>query len=211
MPVTDYYLIGKVTVPSAWIAFLAGFFITYVLIRLHFGKKHAQEVGDALFYLVIIWKFSVVLTDFSSVLQAPLSILYFHGGKWGFFLGLLFVTWNILRKHVSSKHAIWTILLTAVSWQSIYEVTMVLLNQGGVWVKIGTVVIFAAMMAVAWWMFVKQHNSPFDMAVLWAAGNVFAAAFQPGPFWGTSLIVSLWIAAFLIIMKEKKERKVDFE
>ena len=52
------------------------------------GKSMQKSIGDAFFYLVIVWKLSIVLTDFDSVLRSPLAIIYFHGGVVGFYLGL---------------------------------------------------------------------------------------------------------------------------
>ena len=105
MPVTSFFTIGSLSVPSSWIALMAAFVVAYSAVRFRYGKKHAEIIGDAFFYLVIVWKLSVVLTDFDSVLRSPLAIVYFHGGVVGFYLGLLFIAGKIFMGY--EKGAAW--------------------------------------------------------------------------------------------------------
>ena len=92
-----------------------------------------KSLGDTFFYLVIVWKLSILFTDFDSVLRSPLAIFYFHGGVFGFYLGLLFIAGKILwemkkgRLDVVGFRALFT---GAVLVQVVYQVMMVLLNEG---------------------------------------------------------------------------------
>lgn len=90
MAVTHFFQIGHLSVPSSWIAFIVGVVLAYVAVRVRFGKLHSERVADAFFTLVLVWKLSVVVTDFGSILRSPLALIYFDGGTVGFFLGLLF-------------------------------------------------------------------------------------------------------------------------
>ena len=87
MVVTNYFQIGNLSAPSSWIAFMVGVVSAYVAVRVRFGKPQGDRVADAFFTLGLIWKFSILLTDFKSVLRSPMAFIYFDGGTIGFFLG----------------------------------------------------------------------------------------------------------------------------
>ena len=96
MSVTDYFQIGNLSVPSSWIAFIVAAIFAYGAVRARFGKRHAEVMADAFFIVVIVWKLSVLLTDFGSVLRSPLAVIYFDGGAVGFYLGLLVAAGKIV-------------------------------------------------------------------------------------------------------------------
>ena len=79
MSVTDYFQIGNLSVPSSWIAFIVAAIFAYGAVRARFGKRHAEVMADTFFIVVIVWKLSVLLTDFGSVLRSPLAVIYRDG------------------------------------------------------------------------------------------------------------------------------------
>ena len=89
MAVTKLFIIGNTTVPSSWVALVLAFALTYLVIRLRYGKRISGVLVDSMFYFVLVWKLSVILTDFKNVIKSPLSIIYFNGGRIGLYLGLL--------------------------------------------------------------------------------------------------------------------------
>ncbi|WP_409251987.1 hypothetical protein V1502_18090 [Bacillus sp. SCS-153A] len=84
----EWYSIGAFSFPSTWGALVAAFFITGLFLRLYYGKDHYDWFGNSVFWFILTWKFSVILFDFTSVINQPLSILYFNGGMKGFWLGI---------------------------------------------------------------------------------------------------------------------------
>lgn len=199
MPVTQYYPIGSITMPSSWIAFIAGFIITYLFIRLYFGKVQGERIGDLFFYVVIIWKLSVILTDFSMVMKNPLSILYFHGGAFGWILGLVVAGVLLLRRVYKEKWKRidkWSLLLALICWQAVYQIAMTFLNEGSLVVKSATILLFAAVFALSWWSEQKKVNTVSELAGVLIAVHFFVSAIQ-GNLLNTAFITTIFIGLLL--------------
>ncbi len=192
MPVTSFFIIGSLSVPASWIALMAAFVVAYSAVRFRYGKKHAEIIGDAFFYLVIVWKLSIVLTDFESVLRSPLAIIYFHGGVVGFYLGLLFIAGKILldmKKGRLGADGFRALFTGAVLVQVVYQVMMVLLNEGELIAQVVTVVVFGLFAVFFWMNSGKAGNWPVQLALVFMAVHVFVAAVQPDEFIQTPLII----------------------
>lgn len=207
MPVTSFFTIGSLSVPSSWIALMAAFVVAYSAVRFRYGKKHAEIIGDAFFYLVIVWKLSVVLTDFDSVLRSPLAIVYFHGGVVGFYLGLLFIAgkslWDIKKARLGAEE--FRALFTgAVLVQVVYQVMMVLLNEGELIAQVVTVVVFGLFSVFFWMNSGKAGNWPVQLVLVFMAVHVFVAAVQPDEFIQTPLISTVVMGLFFVIVFMRK-------
>ena len=153
MKVSTYFLIGNMTVPSSWVALIIAFVIAYSLVRFKFEKRVAEKMSDLIFYFIIVWKFSVLITNFETVIQSPLSIIYFHGGRVGIFLGLFVVGIKVLieiNKNRLNKDDVVVLFLGSVIIQVVYQLTMVLLNEGALLVQLMTLVIFIPFAVFAW-------------------------------------------------------------
>ncbi|PID05045.1 MULTISPECIES: hypothetical protein [unclassified Sporosarcina] len=199
MPVTQYYPIGSITMPSSWIAFIAGFLVTYLFIRLYFGKVHGARVGDLFFNVVIIWKLSVIVTDFSMVIKNPLSILYFHGGTVGWILGLVVAGLWMLRQVYKEKWKRidkWTLLLALICWQAIYQIAMAFLNEGNLVVKSTTILLFVAVFVLSWWSEQKKINTVSELAFVLVAVHFLVSAIQ-GNLLNTAFITTIFIGLFM--------------
>lgn len=210
VPVTQYYPIGSITLPSSWIAFIASFIVIYLFIRLYFGKVHGERIGDAFFYVVIIWKLSVILTDFSMVRQNPLSILYFHGGRVGWILGLITASALMIRRAYTERWARidrWALLLGLVAWQAVYQVIMVFLNEGSLLAKVGTVLIFAVLIILVWWSERKGANTVAELAAIVVAGHFFVSALQ-GNLVNNAFIATIFIGLLLWILERMSAQPI---
>lgn len=217
MLVTKLYLIGNITVPSNYLALIVAFILAYSVIRLRLGKVPATLFSDAVFYVLIIWKLSVILTDFSTVIRAPISIVYFNGGFTGFCLGLLFVAgriwldWNRGKVDTNSLIALFTGVVTV---QAIFQVMMVLLNKGSLIAGIGTVVIFIALTIFVWRSELTEDHITL-ISMLFMAVHIFVAAIQPKGFLNPPLFITLMIGVFFIaifkLAKVQPERRSEIE
>ncbi|MDV6376939.1 hypothetical protein ORD22_01505 [Sporosarcina sp. GW1-11] len=196
----QYYPIGSITVPSSWIAFIVGFAITYLVIRYYFGKTYGERIGNVFFNVIIIWKLSVILTDFSTVLHYPLSILYFHGGTVGWLLALslvgLHTLWQAYRQKWQRIDQ-WSLLLALLSWQTVYQMVMALLNEDNLFVKVVTITMFFLLSILAFWSYRKNVNTVSELAGIWIAVHFMVSAFQSGGFLLTTFITTILIGLLL--------------
>lgn len=199
MLVTHYFTIGSLSVPSSWIALIVAFVVAYSAVRVRYGKKYAEALSDAFFYLIIVWKLSVVITDFSSVIRSPLSLIYFDGGLVGFYLGLAFIAGKVLldgKKGRLTAEGIRVLLMGAVVVQAVFQVMMVLLNEGQLIVQVVTVAAFT-LFALFYW--IKGDGTVLFIG-LFMAVHVFVVVWQPAGLVGTPFITTLLIGLFFIVL-----------
>lgn len=201
MPVTDYFLLWKVTVPSSWIAAVSGFILAWLAVRLKFGKSTADIVIDGIFTTIIVWKLSVIITDFETVRRAPLALLYFNGGKFGFLFGILVAALFLLfTRKPKPPTANQGILLGVICAQAGYQVTMALLNDGTLMTKAITIVLFASFA-----LFAFLHFEAEKMPVVYGAGlcvalHAFIAAIQPSGFTGIPFAATVVASGLVVII-----------
>ncbi|CAN7204864.1 hypothetical protein [Rossellomorea sp. LjRoot5] len=106
-----WYTIGSFTFPSTWGAIIASFILTFLF--LYFWNRKASDwYSNGVFYFLVIWKLSVIVVDFQNVIEHPITILYFHGGRWGYWLGLLTVLLYIFVRRVD------TVYRLVIAWMS---------------------------------------------------------------------------------------------
>ncbi|MFJ7932851.1 hypothetical protein [Sporosarcina sp. NPDC096371] len=197
MPVTHYFTLGNLSVPSAWIAFIVAFVVAYSAVRVRYGKKHAELLSDAFFYVVIVWKLSVLITDFSSVIRSPMSIIYFDGGVVGFYLGLAFVAGKVLvdrKKGRLAADGLRVLFTSTVIVQAVYQVMMVLLNDGQLVTQVVTIAVFG-MFVVFYWI---KDDGTRPFILLFMAVHVFVAAWQPAGVVGTPVIVTVLLGCLFM-------------
>jgi len=212
MNVTNFFIIVNTTVPSAWIALVVAFVVAYFAIRLRFGNQVSGVMADSIFYFIIVWKFSVIVTDFQNVIKAPLSILYFNGGRIGFYLGLLAIIITILvelkRKNLN-KLDLTTLFIGVITIQAVYQIMMALLNDGSLVAKVMTVLIFSAFTLLVWGSVQKFEKTPIQLAMLFVAVHIFAASFQPLGIFSLPVITTLLISLFFVIINSKENKIVS--
>ncbi|MFI8687976.1 hypothetical protein [Rossellomorea sp. NPDC077527] len=116
-----WYTIGSFTFPSSWGGILASLILTYLF--LYFWNREASDwYSSAVFIFIIVWKLSVIVVDYPMVIEHPLTILYFHGGKIGYWLGILTTLIYIyLKKRVSSTNVITSWISTVVFFEMVYH------------------------------------------------------------------------------------------
>lgn len=213
MFVTKLFLVGKVTVLSSWIALIFAFIAAYVAVRKRFGKQCADVLLDGVFYFVLVWKLSVLITDFNIVIKWPLSIIYFHGGRTGVYLGLLaacVVVYRSVKKKRLRKEAQLGLFFGVVLIQAVYQVLMALMNDNPLAAEWITVILFAVFALFVWVVIKRPDSSLIQLALLFMAMHVFVASFQPAGVMDTAVGATGLISLFFILL-QVKGRHADIE
>ncbi|GGG13462.1 hypothetical protein GCM10007425_04710 [Lysinibacillus alkalisoli] len=191
MKFTDTYIIGNLTFLSSWLAVLFALFFTWLIIRLQYRKETAQLYSDLAFTFIIVWKFSAIFTDFSIIVQQPLSLLYFNGGKIGIVFAFIAVCIQFWRKRmtVDAKEMAVAIMMT----QSIFQLAMVILNDNHLWQEVITLVVFSSTLIYS------IRTTHIKIALQnFAFIHILVALLQPVPIyaqfsvWFTIIAVGMW-------------------
>lgn len=187
---TEWYSIRTLTLPATAIALLLAFFIVWVVLRIQFSKRWAGVYGDAIFTFILVWKFSLIVTDFRGVIEQPLALIYFNGGTIGVYLGVIVVilqfVWKkqkILLDAEAVTASIWAIVLT----QSIYQWLVVLLNDNPVKSEVITLLVLSLLTIFILW----KMTVPTKSLLIYTMGLMSVAVFQPQGIWQTAVGISL--------------------
>ncbi len=209
MPVTEWFIIKSLTIPSSWLAVLMAILITGIIVWRKFGRETEDWFSDAAILFLLVWKFSVVITYFEMIIDSPLSILYFNGGSVGLFLGLivtlLILLWKFRGENWPLSELV-ALLFSMVMLQSLYQLFMVILNESVLWVKIVTIVLFAGLATLAWLKIAVSQTWQIQLSVLFLFTHIFVALIQPQgilqtPLFVTSLFVICGFVAYLFTYK----------
>lgn len=209
MFITKYFQVFNLTVPSSWIALLLSFAMAYVIVRVKFGKASAHFLGDAIFYFVIVWKLSVVLTDFKTILQSPLSILYFNGGVVGVYLGVLAVGIHLFiaskNNGLSHSHT-FSMLVASIATLSMYQLWMALFNTGPFLIRFVTVVVFFVFILILV-VFMDQFKDMLKEFILLTIGlHLFISVLQPAGIFQTSTIITIIVGGVSLLSMMRKRK-----
>ena len=210
MPVTDWFIIKSLTIPSSWVAVLLAILLTGIIVWRKFGKETEDWFSDAAILFLLVWKFSVVITDFEMIIDSPLSILYFNGGSIGVFLGLSIalskLLWQFMRG-IWQESELVAMLFSMVMLQSLYQIIMVLLNEAAPWQKIVTVVLFVLLATLTWLKINSSTTWQFQLIVLLLLTHIFVALIQPQgmlqtPLFVTGMFVVCGLLAYALTNKQ---------
>ncbi|KUF35273.1 hypothetical protein [Lysinibacillus sp. F5] len=187
---TEWYSIRALTLPATAVALLITFIIVWLILRVQFSKKWSEVYADAIFTFLIVWKLSLLVTDFKAVVNNPMSLLYFNGGTIGVYLGVIVVSLQIWRKRHNlqfEKQDIipcsWAIILT----QSIYQMIVVLLNDNTTSSEIITLVVLSVLTIIILWKLAAMKQA----LLLYTVGYLIVALFQTLGIWQTTVGVSV--------------------
>ena len=201
VPVTQWFIIKSLTVPSSWIALLIAFIITGLIVWKRFGK-HAENVySDAVILFIVVWKLSVVITDFDLVVDSPMMIFYFNGGETGFYLGLaaaIIRMFFFLKKRQFHEQDLIITLFSITLIQCIYQILMVFLNNGTTLQGFMTYIIFLLMGFGVWRYSSYGTIWRIQLTVLFVFAHILASIIQPEGFFQTSMMATIICMAFII-------------
>lgn len=194
LPVTDWFIIKSLTIPSSWIAILLALFITGIVLRMKFGKDTEDWFSDAAILFLIVWKFSVVFTDFDMIVKYPLGILYFNGGETGFYIALVLalsrLVWQIRSRGLPERE-VGAMLIGFVLLQSLYQFLMVIMNEAEIWQKLMTIVIFTGMTTLTWKKAFASNVWRLQLLTLFLFTHILAAVLQPEGVFQSPLMVTV--------------------
>ncbi|MCR8851236.1 hypothetical protein [Lysinibacillus fusiformis] len=206
---TNWYSIRALTLPATAIALLITFFIVWLILRLQFSKKWSEAYSDAAFTFILVWKFSLLVTDFKSVMAQPISLLYFNGGTVGVFLGAIAASLQVWRKRhklsLQGHHIMaysWAIILT----QSIYQWLVVLFNDNSTTSEVITLMVLSVLTVFILW---KMQGGVKRGLILYTAALIIVAAFfQPLGIGQTAVGMSLLLLCLGIVLEQEERIKV---
>ena len=187
---TEWYSIRTLTLPATAVALLITFFIVWLILRLQFSKKWSELYSDAIFTFIIVWKLSLLVTDFKTVVNNPITLLYFNGGTMGVLLGVIVASLQIWRKRQSLQleeqemiAGSWAIILT----QSIYQMLAVLLNDNNTSSEVITLAVLSVVTLVILWRLVAVKQA----LILYTISYLIVAILQPLGIGQTAVGVSV--------------------
>ncbi|WP_171651767.1 redoxin domain-containing protein [Paenibacillus foliorum] len=137
------------------IAILAGFAVMKLRLRhkLDSDNKSYDRAFEALLIWLLTWKLSLLLSDPQSVIESPLSLLYFSGGEQGAWIGAATAGGYVwLRDH---KSPMWgqyiDSWLVSLFWgYMVYRVFKLIFEEGNVATNGLLLVVGAVVAAIGW-------------------------------------------------------------
>ncbi|MFJ7981878.1 hypothetical protein ACIQ1D_16505 [Lysinibacillus xylanilyticus] len=197
---TEWYSIRALTLPATAVALLVAFFIVWLVLRVQFPKKWAGVYGDAVFTFIVVWKLSLIVTDFKAVIAQPFALLYFNGGTIGVFLGVMAVSLQLWWKRQKIQFDAsgiaaysWAIILT----QSIYQWLVVLLNDNQTTSEVITLLVLSTLTVFILWRITTINRA----LILYTIGLIIVALFQPHGLWQPAVSVSVILFILGIVIQ----------
>ncbi|MFC4409530.1 hypothetical protein ACFOZY_03655 [Chungangia koreensis] len=214
MPVTQWFILKSLTIPSSWIALLAAFIITGLIVWKRYGKQAENMYSDIVIIFIVVWKLSVVVTDFNMVVDSPLMILYFNGGQTGIYLGVvaaLIRTFFALKKNGFSVKDTEIALFSIILIQCIYQVLMVFLNDGTNWqgmltFTIFTIISFAVLLYISKGTLWRIQLATIMLLVMLLIGTIQPEGMNQTPILTTIVCM---LAIFPILFKQVKQKPTE--
>lgn len=187
---TEWFSFRTLTLPATAVALLVAFIIVWLVLRIQFPKKWAEVYGDAVFTFILVWKFSIIVTDFKAVIAQPVALLYFNGGTIGVLLGVMVASLQLWWKRQKLQFDAagiaaygWAIILT----QSIYQWLVVLLNDNQANSEMITLLVLSILTVLILWKITAINRALF----LYTIGLMIVALFQPHGLWQPAVGVSV--------------------
>lgn len=145
----SFIQIGNVTVQIEWVAILLAFLL-FIAGEKWILKKDSAYFSDIFFYYILTWKLSYVLFDWAIFVDNPMSLLYFHGGIKGHWLGILIAILLFIFKANRQKERLdWSqLLFSFASYFLFYQSMLFILSKqtivGALFVILTFVVLYQA-------------------------------------------------------------------
>ncbi|MGG5254264.1 hypothetical protein ACQYAD_12290 [Neobacillus sp. SM06] len=160
----DYVSFGTITIPVKWLSLIAALLLSFLILKLHkkppFSSIVYDSISNGLLVGVAVLKLSLFLIEPSLVIEHPLSLLYFTGGDFGYWLAIAcasgYFFWETKRKRVLIRERIAAFFYYVLYSYSIFHLTSLFFRPE--WESIFSLV-FSAVVLV--WFFVLKKGTPF--------------------------------------------------
>ncbi len=122
-------------------------------------------------------------------------------------LGLVFVaarTWQDWKKDRIEKEGLAALFIGAVSVQAVFQIMMVVLNEGSMFASIGTSVLFLGLLLFIWKDVQVSGSHLLQLSMLFMAVHLFVASIQPKGLMNPPLFVTLLLGLFFTGLVMKK-------
>jgi hypothetical protein len=197
-----------VTLPTSWVSVLIAFTLVGIILWWLYGKKEASVYADHAIFFILVWKFSVIVTDLSLVIKQPLIILFFNGGTVGFYIAIVATCISIFRqfkKNAFTASQFRTLTMAIIITQSLYQIAMALQNEGLTWQRWLTVIAFFIWLLIAIKNGLNQDIWRKQLIILFSLSHIFIALLQPGGFWQKSLMATFIFSLFVLFVHFSKD------
>ncbi|WP_299743132.1 hypothetical protein [Rossellomorea sp. y25] len=123
--IEQWYTIGSFTFPASWGAIISSVILTFLFL-FFWDRKASDWYSNGIFTFLLVWKLSVIVVDFQTVMKHPITILYFHGGVVGYWLGLIAALTYIFVKKVDHPS---TIIISWMVTVLVFEAVLHMLHH----------------------------------------------------------------------------------
>ncbi len=191
--------IGNRTIPVTWIVILVSFMLMYGMTRILLNKTTAENLFNGFLIMVVTWKLSIILFQFSFVVEQPLSILYFDGGIKGFLLGVVLASLYLLKLKISTNDFLCPWVLLLGSYVPLHVILTGHTVLGGISLLLNIASLYVFMK--------KKEESLFiiQFAILFTLLQIFFQSLV-GKGMSISVLVFLWfIGIGLVINRLRRE------
>lgn len=196
--------------PLTWIAFLGASIITVLCLRWIFGKETSNLFSDYLFTFILVWKFSVILTDFKVLLQSPWTLLYFNGGSIGVICGFIAVILHIVyhryRKKIEMQQ-LYTLSIGLIQLQSFIRIILVTMQDETMIARVVTYLGFGIIIFLTVRFKNEMVQMIREMHIIYVTALLFLSAWQQESIWQMSVLYGLIIAVVWVVFFTYDEKK----
>lgn len=136
----DFITIGNLTIASKWIILGIALLISYLILRIHKKEKDINQsiilggITNSLFTGFIMLKLSLIIIDPILVFNNPLTLLYFTGGKVGFWFAVIIASAAFFlearKKKISIQNSLSAFIIFLFSTVSIYHLILFIVYPG---------------------------------------------------------------------------------
>ncbi|NQD66180.1 hypothetical protein HP456_09655 [Bacillus haikouensis] len=118
--INQWYNIGAFTFPGSWAAIAAALLTTFLFL-FFWNRKAGDWYSNAIFIFILTWKLSVIVVDFATVIKHPITILYFHGGTAGYWMGIAGILVYTFIKSANRYHVLTAWVMTVLVYEGMFD------------------------------------------------------------------------------------------
>lgn len=134
----DFISIGNLSIALKWIILGTALLMSFLILGIQ--KKDINQslilggITNSLFTGFIILKLSLIFIEPKLIFNNPLTLLYFTGGKVGFWLAVIIASaaffWEASKKKISTQNSLSAFIIFSFSTVSIYHLIFLIVYPG---------------------------------------------------------------------------------